>query len=121
MSIASLKSRPHSVPYTETDAPGVNIYRLRIARGWGQAELGERCRPPISASGISRIERNQGLTQASLKRIAAALGVSYQSLFYPPEIAAYASLPADVRERLAQTIQDVAAAYAAKAPRPRRR
>lgn len=116
MSASTLKSRPHSVPYTQTAPPGINIYRLRIARGWSQGDLAKACRPPITPSNVSRIERNQGFTQDTLQRIAVALGVDYQALFYPPEIAAYASLPRDVRDRLAGTIQDVAAAYDAKRP-----
>lgn len=114
MSADTLKNRPHSTPYTETDTPGVNIHRLRIARGWSQGTLAQACRPPMDTSAISRIERNIGFTQEALQRIAAALGVDYQALFYPPEIAAYATLPADVRQRLADTIADVAAAYTTK-------
>lgn len=119
MSAKSLASRPHSVPYTETDPPGINIYRLRMARGWSQGDLARACRPRITPSAVSRIERNQGFTRAALKRIGAALGVDYQSLFLPPALAPYATLPPDVQQRLADTIADVATAYTAK-PRPRR-
>lgn len=121
MSKTKLASRPHSVPYLETDPPGVNIYRLRIARGWSQGDLAKACKPPVDTSTISKIERNKGFTLTSLKAVADALGVPYQTLFYPPELHAYGTLPPDVRQRLADTINDVAAAYQATPAARRRR
>lgn len=109
-------ARPDSVPYLETDPPGVNVYRLRMARGWSQHELARRCAPPMDPSAVSRVEHNQGYTQDSLTRIAAALGVPAQSLFYPPEIVTYARLPDAIRSRLADTIADAAAAYDTRKP-----
>lgn len=111
-------ARPESSPYTITAPPGASVYRLRMAREWSQRDLAERCTPPLDPSAVSRIENNAGFTQDSLMRIAQALGVPYQSLFWPPEIAAYARLPAAIRERLAETIADAAAAHDARHPKP---
>ena len=104
-------ARPDSCPYTTTAPPGVNVNRLRMARQWSIYALADACRPPLSASAISRIERNEGYTSDSLHRVASALNVPVEALFYPPEIAAYSRLPPDLRQRLADTIQDTAAAY----------
>jgi len=104
-------ARPDSYPYLETAPPGINIHRLRQARGWSIYALAAACNPHLDPGTVNRIEHNQGYTSDSLRRIATALGVSIEALFYPPEIAAYAKLPSDVRQRLADTIQDAAAAY----------
>jgi len=103
-------ARPDSCPYT-TSPPGANIQRLRLARNWSIYRLADACNPPMSHSAISRIERNEGYTSDSLHRVASALNVPIEALFYPPEIAAYSRLPPDLRQRLADTIQDTAAAY----------
>ena len=119
MSAKSLASRPHNVPYTETDPPNINIYRLRMTRGWSQGDLARAYRPRITPNAVSRIERNQNFTRATLKHINAALGVDYQSLFLPPTLAPYTTLPPDVQQRLANTIADITAAYTTK-PHPHR-
>lgn len=113
-------ARPDSYPYTETAAPGVNIHRLRIARGWSIYDLARACRPALHATTINRCEHNQGYTSDSLHRIATALGVSVETLFYPPEIATYSTLPPDLRQRLTDTIQDAAAAYESRRRTPPR-
>jgi transcriptional regulator with XRE-family HTH domain len=110
-------ARPHSAPYLETDPPGATIHRLRTQRGWSQADLARHCRPPLDASAISRLEHNEGFTQDSLERVAAALGMPYQALFYPPELATYGRLPPEIRKRLADTIADAAAAYETRNPK----
>lgn len=117
---AHVMARPDSYTYTETAAPGANIHRLRLARRWSIYDLARACRPELHASTINRAEHNQGYTSDSLHRIAAALGVSVEALFYPPEIATYAALPPDVRQRLTDTIQDAAAAYETRRRTPPR-
>lgn len=108
------KTKPSNYPYTETEPPGVNVNHLREARGWTIYDLAAACDPPLDASTVARIEHNVGYTSHSLRKVAKALRVNVADLFHPREIAAYASLPPDVRQRLADTIQDVAAAYDAR-------
>lgn len=60
----------------------LDLYSARKALGWSQAELGKRVGIPQSQ--ISRIECHPDATTIrSLKRLAAALGVSVLSLIQP--------------------------------------
>jgi transcriptional regulator with XRE-family HTH domain len=76
-----------------------------------QRALAEKCRPELDHTTIRRLELNQGYTQDTLERVARALGVSIQDLFLPPELHGWAELPRRSRQRIAETIQDAAAAY----------
>jgi len=70
-------------PYTVKKPPGMNIYRLRSAKGWPQRGLAEKCQPPLDHTTVRRLEQNKGYTQDSLERVAKALGVTVQELFCP--------------------------------------
>lgn len=75
--------RPSVYFYTITESPGVNVHRLRNARGWGMRDLAQRCKPPLDHTTIRRIERNEGYTRDSLERVGKALGVTVKELFCP--------------------------------------
>ena len=75
--------RPSVYPFTVKKPPGVNIYRLRSAKGWPLRKLAEKCRPPLDHTTVRRLEQNKGYTQDSLERVAKALGVTVQELFCP--------------------------------------
>lgn len=100
-------------PYAITEAPGSTIYRLRQAHGWSQRELAEKCHPEIDHTTIRRLELNQGFTQDTLERVAKALGVRVGDLFLPPELSEWAALPEQIKQRLAESIQDAAHRYVA--------
>lgn len=106
------RQRPPVYTYAETAPPGATIHKLREANDWSQRYLGERCEPPMDHTAIQRIERNKGYTRNSLERVAAALGVQVHTLFLPPELLPYASLPPEIKQRIAATIRDAATAYA---------
>lgn len=75
--------RPSNYPFTIKDPPGVNIHRLRSAKGWGLRDLAKKCRPPLDHTTVRRLEQNKGYTQDSLERVAKALGVTVQEFFCP--------------------------------------
>lgn len=75
--------RPSVYPYTIKDPPGVNVHRLREAKGLSMRELAQKCRPPLDHTTIRRIERNEGFTKDSLERVAKTLGVRVIDLFCP--------------------------------------
>lgn len=106
----SAMKRPSVYKYEVTDPPGVNVNRLRTARGWSQRELAEHSRPPFDHTTIGRLERNEGYTQDTLERVAKALGVQVYEFFLPPQLADWPTLPERVRERLADSVADAAAA-----------
>jgi transcriptional regulator with XRE-family HTH domain len=106
--------RPSGDPYTERDPPGCNIHRLRVALEWSQRQLAEACQPPLDHTTVQRLERNKHYTSDSLRRVADALGVRVADLFLPPELLPFARLPERVRARLAETVAEVAAGYAAR-------
>lgn len=109
---ADMSESPY--PYGIIDPPGATVRRLRQALDMSQRRLAERCHPELDHSTIYRLERNLGYTQDTLERVAVALGISVQDLFLPPELAAYATLPEAVRDRIAATVADAAAAYRAR-------
>ncbi len=54
-----------------------HIRRLRQARGWSQAELGDRIEPAAHFTTIAKLESNtRGLTTKWIEKLAKALGVS---------------------------------------------
>lgn len=99
---------PHT--YNITDAPGVNIYRLRTEAQLSQRALADRCIPALDHTTIRRLERNLGYTQDTLERVAKVLRVSVSDLFLPPELADWAKLAPPARARIAETIRDAALA-----------
>lgn len=109
--------RPSVYTYDVKDPPGVNVHRLRGAYGWSMRQLADKCRPALEHTTIRRLEHNLGYTQDTLERVAKALGVQVYELFLPPELTDWPHLPQAVRIRLAESIQDAAAAvrYRAKA------
>lgn len=94
-----------------SDAPGFNVHRHRSRLKLSQRALAEKCRPALDHTTIRRLELNRGYTQDTLDRVAHALGVSIQDLFLPPELSEWAELPQKSRQRIAESIQDAAAAY----------
>ena len=102
--------RPSVYQYAVTDPPGVNVHRLRNAYDWSLRTLADKCKPPLEHTTIRRLEHNLGYTQDTIERVAVALGVPVYSLFLPPELADWPSLPASVRARIAESVQDAAAA-----------
>lgn len=101
--------------------PGVNIRRLREAAGLSLRGLAALCDVPSDArtldhTTIRRLERNEGYTQDSLTRIAAALTkalathISVPDLFLPPELFDWRELPEEARARIAAGVRDALAA-----------
>ena len=98
-------------PYTEKEAPGVNVHKLRVEMGLSQRALGDKCRPPLDHTTIRRLENNKGYTQDTLERVARALRLErYQDLFLPPELFEYTHLSPQAKERIAAAITDAAVA-----------
>jgi len=109
--------RPSVYPYLNTEAPGVNIHRLRReALNISQRALGDACTPALDHTTIRRLENNQGYTQDSLERVAVAFSkllnakIEVQDLFLPLELAEWPALPQSVKDRLAQGVQDAVTA-----------
>jgi transcriptional regulator with XRE-family HTH domain len=111
--------------YTPTPdvPPGVNVRRLREAAGLSLRALARACDVPsdhrsLDHTTIRRLERNQGYTQDTLSRVAAALGralgirLSAVDLFLPPELADWPELSPEARQRIAAAVSD--AAYVAR-------
>lgn len=72
---------PWGIETVPVKAPGVNIKRLRKARGWSQAELALRAR----LSSVKAIENGHRFGHhRSLEQIARALGVTVADLFTSP-------------------------------------
>ena len=62
---------------------GEQIRRLRLMRGWTQADLAERAE--LTVEGVSRIERGARAARVgTLRALARALGVSVGALLEPP-------------------------------------
>ena len=99
--MANLSTRP-----PQTSPPGINIWRLRVARGWSMRALADHCKPALDHTTVRRVEHNAGFTQDTLERIAAALGVPLLTLLLPPELEAWGQLAPDSRERLAHLMRD---------------
>ena len=106
--------RPSVYLYTNKDAPGCNVHRLREERGWSLRDLADRCNPPIAHTTVQRLEHNKGFQQDTVERVAAALGVTPQDLWLPPELFEYRMLNRDQKERFAAMVRDIAAAYKTK-------
>jgi len=102
--------RPSVYPYTVKDPPGAHVHRVREALGLSQRGLADKCRPPLDHTTIRRVEHNEGYTQDTLERVAKALGIQVYELFLPAELADWPSLPERARARLADGVQDAAAA-----------
>ena len=67
--------------------PGETIFYLRKAKYWSYRKLADMCIPALDHTTVRRIEMNEGYTKESLQRIAKALNVKIEELFYPPEVA----------------------------------
>lgn len=109
--------RPPVYDYTITKPPGVNVHRLRSEiLDWSQRTLADKCHPPLDHTTIRRVEQNEGFTQDTLERVAnaftRALGypITVADLFLPPELTDWPLLSARARERIAESVQDAAAA-----------
>src|SRR3990167_6980146 len=101
---------------------GVNVHRLRNTLGWSMRELVARCHPAVDHTTIRRLERNEGLTQDTVERVAKALGITkWQDLFLPPElaVAGWSYLPKRDQSRLAKLIQDTNLARRHRMQKPR--
>jgi transcriptional regulator with XRE-family HTH domain len=116
--------RPSPYRYTVTDPPGINVHRLREALGWSLRQLAEHCRPALDHTTVRRIEQNLGYTQDTLERIASALGrglgapVAVSDLFLPRELADWPQLPDAIRRRIAEHVEDSAAAIKYRSAKP---
>lgn len=93
--------------YTTTEPPGVNIQRLRVARGWSLNGLARRCAPPLDKSSIHRIEDNSSWSRAAVERVAVALEVPVWVLFAPAPLAEFARLTAANQQKIAELIADL--------------
>ncbi len=87
------------------DIPGARILAYRKAAGISQRKLAEKCDPPMDFTAIGRIERNQGYTSSTLKRLAAALECDVSDFFLPPELMAWSRLPDDMKQEVSQMIK----------------
>ena len=88
-----------------TDVPGVRIRELRQKAGYTLRELAEECNPPMDFSALARIERNQGYTSCTLKRIAVALDCTVLDFFLPDDMTQFTRLPEEAKADVAQYIQ----------------
>lgn len=88
-----------------TGTPGGRIRELRQKAGYTLRELAEACDPPMDFSAVARIERNQGYTSSTLKRIAVALDCTVFDLFLPDNMAQFTCLPEEAKAEVAQYIQ----------------
>lgn len=102
--------RPSVYPYAVKEPPGIHVHRIRNALGLSQRALADKCHPALDHTTIRRLENNNGYTQDTLERVAKALGVRVFELFLPPELSDWPSLPEKARARLAESVQDAAAA-----------
>lgn len=73
-------------------------------------KLAEKCEPELDHTTVRRLERNEGYTQDTLERIAAALHTTVESLFLPPALADWPALTPQNQARIAETIRDAATA-----------
>lgn len=89
--------------------PGVNIRKLREARGLSLREMGKLCIPELAHTTITRIENNGGWQRETIERLAKALQVKhYQDLFLPSELFGYSYLGDEAKQRVANMVQDSA-------------
>ncbi len=108
--------RPSVYNYTVKEPPGINVHRYRSAIGWSMRQLADHCHPALDHSTIRRVEHNEGYTQDTLERVAAALGkglgvkLTVTDLFLPPELADWPALSDRVKVRIAESVQDAVAA-----------
>ena len=59
---------------------GQRVLVLRESLGLTQGELGARCTPPMTAQGVSRLERRGAAREVLVQRVAQALGVPVERL-----------------------------------------
>ena len=95
-----------SYSYSIKESPGANVFKLREAFGWSQRKLADQCNPPLDHTTMRRVEHNLGYTQDTLERIAAALKTEVASLFLPPDLAEWPSLPQEIKKRIIQSVED---------------
>jgi transcriptional regulator with XRE-family HTH domain len=69
----------HEPPITRREATGDRIERLRLERGWTQAELSERA--SIAQMTVYRAETGHEMYAWTLAAIAEALGVTMDALY----------------------------------------
>ncbi len=90
--------------------PGDRIRLFRNGAGFTQRALAKKCNPPMDFTAIGRIERNQGYTSSTLKRLAEALNCDVADFFLPAEILGFKKLPAEMKQEISQTIRRYCAA-----------
>jgi transcriptional regulator with XRE-family HTH domain len=61
---------------------GYNVRRLRLRRGWTQAELAARARTARTI--VQRIERGEDTTVGTLLKLVVALGARPGEMFFQP-------------------------------------
>lgn len=77
--------------------PGSTIYRLRKSHDWSLRTLAKKS--GVHHTTVRRYELNESYQQHGLEKVAAALGVGINVLFYPPEVAEVFTLPAHAQAR----------------------
>ena len=101
--------RESSYQFIAKGKPGETIYYLRKAKGWSQRTLAERCSPTLNHTTIRRLENNDGYQQDSLQRVAKALNVKPEELFYPPEVADIMTLDKKSQDEIMSIIRSALA------------
>ena len=93
------------VKIMETELPGKRIRELRKKAGYSMRSFAAACNPPMDFTTVGRIEKNLGYTGDSLERFARVLDCEVSDFFLPDELAAFAELPADMRDNVARHIE----------------
>jgi len=106
--------RKSAYPYKGKGKPGETVHYLRLARDWSQRELADRCEPPLDHTTVRRIENNDGYTKDSLTRVAKALSVKTEELFYPKEVADVMIMPKTVRNEIFGILESMLKIYRKK-------
>lgn len=79
--VAGLAAEPYTPRAGRADLRiGQRVLVLRESLGLTQAELGARCTPPMTAQGVSRLERRGAAREVLVERVARALGVPVERL-----------------------------------------
>ena len=99
--------RESSYQFVAKGKPGETVYYLRKAKGWSQRALAERCSPALNHTTIRRLEKNEGYQQDTLQRVAKALNVKPEELFYPPEVADIMTLDKKSQDEIMSILRSV--------------